>query len=190
MIYVLNPLVVAPDGEWEAWRFANWIPGAERFPSFELLMRAEHALFLNNGEHKKFVGPYQGQYAPDQPRQAARSIGPGRSKPRRLTVPELIAQLQSPTRTTRASAAKHLLREFRPHDPKDEHPEIIDPLSRILRSDLEADVRSAAAAMLGSYGDAGAISPLINALDDGALTVITLSALLLSGYIHKRFSNS
>ena len=48
MIYVLNPLVVAPDGEWEAWRFANWIPGAERFPSFELLMRAEHALFLNN----------------------------------------------------------------------------------------------------------------------------------------------
>lgn len=177
MIYVLNPLVVAPDGEWEAWRFANWIPGAERFPSFELLMRAEHALFLNNGEHKKFIGPYQGAYAPDQPRQAARSIGPGRSKPRRLTVPELIAQLQSPTRTTRASAAKHLLREFRPHDPKDEHPEIIDPLSRILRSDLEADVRSAAAAMLGSYGDAGAISPLINALDDGALTGITLSAL-------------
>ena len=101
----------------------------------------EHALFLNNGEHKKFIGPYQGAYAPDQPRQAARSIGPGRSKPRRLTVPELIAQLQSPTRTTRASAAKHLLREFWPHDPKDEHPEIIDPLSRILRSDLEADVR-------------------------------------------------
>ena len=46
MIYLLNPLVVAEDGEWEAWRFAHWIPGAERFPSFALLMRAEHASFL------------------------------------------------------------------------------------------------------------------------------------------------
>ncbi len=177
MIYVLNPLVVAPDGEWEAWRFAHWIPGAERFPSFELLMRAEHALFLNSGEHKKFFGPYQGVYAPDQPRQAACSIGPSRAKPRRLTVPELIAQLESPTRTTRANAAKHLLREFRPHDPNNERPELIEPLSRILRSGLESDVRSAAAAMLGSYGDASAISPLIEALDDAAITGITLSAL-------------
>ena len=177
MIYVLNPLVVAPDGEWEAWRFAHWIPGAERFPSFELLMRAEHALFLNNGERKKFFGPYQGAYAPDQPRQAARSIGPGRAKPRRLTVSELIAQLESPTRTTRATAAKHLLREFRSHDPNNEHPELTEPLSRILRSSLEPDVRSAAAAMLGTYGDASAISPLIEALDDAAITGITLSAL-------------
>ena len=184
MIYVLNPLVVAPDGEWEAWRFAHWIPGAERFPSFELLMRAEHALFLNNGEHKKFFGPYQGVYAPDQPRHAARSIGPSRAKPRRLTVPELIAQLESPTRTTRANAAKHLLREFRPHDPNNEHPELIEPLSRILRSGLDSDGRSAAAAMLGSYGDASAISPLIEALDDAAITGITLSALFyLVAYI-------
>ena len=27
MIYVLNPFVVARDGEWEAWRVAHWIPG-------------------------------------------------------------------------------------------------------------------------------------------------------------------
>jgi len=52
MIYVLNPLIVASDGEWEAWRFAHWIPGAERFPSFELLMRAEHASFSNYREHE------------------------------------------------------------------------------------------------------------------------------------------
>ncbi len=77
----------------------------------------------------------------DQPRQAARSIGPSRAKPRRPTVPELIAQLESPTRTTRANAAKHLLREFRPHDPSNEHPELIEPLSRILRSGSESCVR-------------------------------------------------
>ncbi|MFL5245405.1 MAG: HEAT repeat domain-containing protein [Gemmataceae bacterium] len=177
MIYLLNPLIVAPDGEWEAWRFAHWIPGAERFPSFELLMRAEHELFLHSGHSQKFFGPYQGDYAPDQPRHAARAIGRGRAKPPRLTVPQLIAQLESPTRATRANAAKRLLREFRPHDPKDEHPEIIEPLSRVLRSDLERDVRSAAAAMLGSYGDTGAIGPLIKALDDTELTSIALGAL-------------
>jgi HEAT repeat protein len=184
MIYVLNPLVVATDGEWEAWRDANWIEGAERFPSFELLMRQEHEIFVSNGQSRQFHGPYQGKYAPDQPRYAAQAIGPGRPKPRRLTIPELIAQLESPIRATRLNAAKHLLREFRQHDPEDEHPEIVEPLSRILRSDLETEVRTAAAAMLGSYGDASAISPLISALDDGALTGIALSALsYLSPYI-------
>jgi HEAT repeat protein len=178
MIYLLNPLVVATDGEWEAWRFANWIPGAERFPSFELLMRAEHELFSSKGHSQKFFGPYEGKYAPDQPRHAAEPIGPGRAKPRRRTVPELIAELESPSRAARLKAATHLLREFRPHDPDDEHPELVEPLSRILESDLESDVRSAAAAMLGSYGDSGAIEPLVKALGDESLKSITLSALL------------
>lgn len=44
-IYLLNPLVVAADGEWEAWFFANWVPGAERYPSFWALMQAEYASF-------------------------------------------------------------------------------------------------------------------------------------------------
>jgi cell wall assembly regulator SMI1 len=30
----LNPEVVTPEGEWEAWFFATWIPGAQRFRSF------------------------------------------------------------------------------------------------------------------------------------------------------------
>lgn len=177
MIYLLNPLVVAADGEWEAWRFANWIPGAERFPSFELLMRAEHELFESEGRSQKYVGPYPGPYAPDQPRHAARAIGHGRPKPRRLTIPELIAQLESTNRAARLGAAKHLLREFRPHDAADEHSEIVAPLARILHSDLETEVRSAAAAALGSYGDVGAIAPLIDAIDDPVLTGIALSAL-------------
>jgi HEAT repeat protein len=183
MIYVLNPLVVAKDGEWEAWRFANWIPGAERFPSFELLMRAEFELFSNEGKTQDF-GPYTGIYAPDQPRHAAPRIGQRRLQPKRSSVPELIAQLESPARATRLKAAKHLLREFSPHDAYNEHPEIVEPLSRILSSDLETDVRSAAAAMLGTYGDTTAIAPLIKALDIPDLTAIAISALLyISIYI-------
>ncbi len=41
-IYLLNPLVVSPEGEWEAWFYANWNPGAERYRSFWELMLAEY----------------------------------------------------------------------------------------------------------------------------------------------------
>ncbi|MFC4062251.1 SMI1/KNR4 family protein [Planomonospora corallina] len=37
-VYLLNPHVITPDGEWEAWNFATWYPGAYRFRSFWELM--------------------------------------------------------------------------------------------------------------------------------------------------------
>ena len=36
---------VTHDGEWEAWFFANWLPGATRFRSFAELMEAEYQSF-------------------------------------------------------------------------------------------------------------------------------------------------
>ena len=33
-VVLLNPKVVSPQGEWEAWFFANWLPGAVRYRSF------------------------------------------------------------------------------------------------------------------------------------------------------------
>ena len=45
-ILLLNPNVVTSDGEWEAWMFANWLPGAKRYRSFRELMEAQHAKFL------------------------------------------------------------------------------------------------------------------------------------------------
>jgi hypothetical protein len=44
-LYLLNPQAVTPDGEWEAWFFANWVPGFRRYPSFAHLMLAEYRLF-------------------------------------------------------------------------------------------------------------------------------------------------
>ena len=44
-IYLLNPRVVFPNGEWEAWFFANWLPGAVRYCSFWELMRDQHDSF-------------------------------------------------------------------------------------------------------------------------------------------------
>jgi hypothetical protein len=45
-IYLLNPQVVTPDGEWEAWFFANWLPGATRYRSFWEMMQTEYKKFL------------------------------------------------------------------------------------------------------------------------------------------------
>ena len=45
-ILLLNPEIVSPDGEWEAWDFANWHPGAWRYRSFWEMMQALHSIFL------------------------------------------------------------------------------------------------------------------------------------------------
>lgn len=37
-IYLLNPRVITPDGEWEAWDFGNKLPGAFRYRSFQEMM--------------------------------------------------------------------------------------------------------------------------------------------------------
>ena len=44
-ILLLNPKLVSSDGEWEAWLFANWAPGAHRYRSFRELMQGEHDSF-------------------------------------------------------------------------------------------------------------------------------------------------
>jgi hypothetical protein len=44
-IYLLNPQVVTKEGEWEAWFFANWLPGATRYRSFQAMMEAEYQNF-------------------------------------------------------------------------------------------------------------------------------------------------
>jgi hypothetical protein len=44
-ILLLNPETRTSDGEWEAWFFANWNPGADRYRSFWDLMQSQYASF-------------------------------------------------------------------------------------------------------------------------------------------------
>lgn len=44
-LYLLSPLAVRADGEWEAAFFANWNPGASVYGSFRELMEAEYESF-------------------------------------------------------------------------------------------------------------------------------------------------
>ncbi len=49
-VLLLNPEAVTPDGEWEAWYFANWIPGAIRYPSFAHMMLRHYMTFAKGNE--------------------------------------------------------------------------------------------------------------------------------------------
>lgn len=44
--YLLIPDVVGADGEWEAWFFTSWHPGADRYRSFAEMMLARHHDFM------------------------------------------------------------------------------------------------------------------------------------------------
>jgi hypothetical protein len=45
-VLLLNPRVVTREGEWEAWFFAPWIPGANRYRTFWDLMLGERTRYL------------------------------------------------------------------------------------------------------------------------------------------------
>jgi SMI1 / KNR4 family (SUKH-1) len=45
-IFLLNPQIVTPEGEWEAWFFGDWLPGADRYRSFQEMMQTEYESFL------------------------------------------------------------------------------------------------------------------------------------------------
>lgn len=49
-IYLLNPRVVNYQQEWEAWFFGDWLPGADRYISFQNMMETEHRNFLEMRE--------------------------------------------------------------------------------------------------------------------------------------------
>ncbi len=71
-VYLLNPEIQSIDGEWQAWFFASWLPGATQYPSFEAMMLGEYekhetlkdyqqepATFLGFEEAMETVTPYE-----------------------------------------------------------------------------------------------------------------------------------
>lgn len=45
-VFLLNPKVDSPLGEWEAWFFSHWNPGATVYPSFWEMMQEQYKTFL------------------------------------------------------------------------------------------------------------------------------------------------
>jgi SMI1 / KNR4 family (SUKH-1) len=52
-VLLLNPEIKTPAGEWEAWFFASWHPGAVRYQSFWDLMQHEYQSFITLRDHSE-----------------------------------------------------------------------------------------------------------------------------------------
>lgn len=157
-VILLNPRVIFPDGEWEAWFFANWIPGAYRYRSFwelvvDQLESARDRLREERGEPNPWVHPSLGVAADD--------------------VDGLLAALNRPAWEDQFHAIEALgnLRA----------PRAVEPLLAILR-DRGADLalRERAAVALGRTRDPRVLPALIDALGAEAISadIFTVGALL------------
>jgi cell wall assembly regulator SMI1 len=157
-VILLDPRRLAPDGEWEAWFLASWIPGARRYRSFgELMQRAladlQWTRAYQQGQPAPFADPQLGVDARD--------------------FDGLVAALGSPETRRRSLAAESLglLRD----------PRAFEPLLARFQDPLEdLFVRESAARALGALRDPRAIAPLRAALEAPAPSAaqIPLSTML------------
>lgn len=56
-VYLLDPTGHAEDGEWDAYFFASWVPGVERYPSFHALMEGKRDHLVNPPGLEDLGGP-------------------------------------------------------------------------------------------------------------------------------------
>jgi hypothetical protein len=49
-VYLLDPASRGPDGEWEAYFLADWVPGVDRYPSFFELMQAQRTMYADRDD--------------------------------------------------------------------------------------------------------------------------------------------
>jgi hypothetical protein len=148
-VILLNPMVVWGDGEWEAWFFANWLPGAERYRSFAELMRYELARVSDEVFEHPVPGALPTVYL-DGPSTSLRRVRP---RDPVLTVDEAITQLSSTVQGQRVAAVRQLRRIG--------DAGAIAVLIDLLRCDGDWRVRSEAAESLGRLRAEAAVDALM-----------------------------
>jgi HEAT repeat protein len=165
-VLLLNPMVVWPDGEWEAWFFANWLPGAMRYRSFADWMRHEVAEQLDEPfDHHCQPGELPSVYL-DAPSKPNRRIRP---REEILELAQVFKKLESKQRRNRIKAVQQLCQLG--------GKEAVTALINALKNDAERDVRCEAAEALGRLGDIEAVEALIAAVADRRVSSIAIHAL-------------
>jgi hypothetical protein len=147
-VYLLNPDAVTPDGEWEAWFFANWVPGAVRYPSFAHLMIQQYLSFatLNHVKASRRGLPRLAVPGPEIPRSPA--LRSGKRVAKAPTIDELIVQM----RELDGKPLERVLRTFcgklkgRPFATR--RPDLVPILVDLYHSSGQASVRSACVAAI------------------------------------------
>lgn len=166
-VYLLNPEAVTPDGEWEAWFFASWIPGAERYPSFAHLMISQYQSFRELDELPPPTDPVPTLPipAPDVPRIAAKRARA--SRPKAPSLESLVEVMGSTDPKARAKAVRTFAGRFRGRLRGDRRPDLIQPLCDLFYSSPDRDVRSVCVQGLSEFAEDGnPPKPLFDALSD------------------------
>lgn len=168
-VYLLNPAAVTPDGEWEAWFLANWVPGARRFPSFAHLMLSEYRSFarLEGIDLADVRLPTLDVPPPAVPRTSVVEKREFREAEGAGYLEALIEEMRSPDNRVRAKAARTLAGSLVGRPSAIRRPELVEPLTELFNSSDNPDVRSVCVQALTELAEDGsAPTPLLDALND------------------------
>lgn len=184
-VYLLNPMAVTPDGEWEAWFFANWVPGAVRFPSFAHLMLHEYCSFakLAKVDLADVPLPQLDVALPGVPRI---SVIEGLASPDaegKSFLGMLIEEMRKPDKRVRAKAVRTLAGSLVGRRFATRQPDLVEPLTDLFNSSDDASVRSVCVhALTELAADGKAPTPLFDALSDAHPGVVLSGIFALTDF--------
>lgn len=182
-VYLLNPDAVMPNGEWEAWFFANWIPGAHRYPSFAHLMLREYQSFT---ELEKIKKPGYRLLKLETPPATVPRIKAERNLKRTAISPlleDLIEQMRSTDKKTRAKAVRTFFGKLKGRNLAKRLPDLVKVLSELFYASRDADVRSACIQGITEMAEKGTSpAPLFDALSDPDPGVVLSGIFALSDF--------
>jgi hypothetical protein len=167
-VYLLNPEAVTPDGEWEAWLFANWVPGAQRYPSFAHLMLQEYLSFTQQSPVQVSTTdlPRLAVPGPEIPRVPAERV-PRKKLPRAAALDQLIAQMKVLEGKPLDKVLRTFFGKLRGRPRADRRPDLVPALVDLFHSSHHAGVRSACVAALEELAEDGLPPfPLLESLSD------------------------
>lgn len=168
-VYLLNPEAVTPNGEWEAWFFANWIPGAVRFPSFAHLMLGEYLSFarLESVDLTNVPMPQLDEVPPSVARKSAMHGLRSTVSEETPGIEELIHKMSALDDHVRDKAARTLAGMLVGRLDATRRPELVERLTDLFYASDDADVRSVCVDLLTEIAEDGAApKPLFDALSD------------------------
>jgi hypothetical protein len=149
-VLLLNPMVVWPDGEWETWFFANWLPGAQRFRSFTDWFKSAHAeIGAAAFTHDQSPGELPDVYL-DPPSKPNRRV---REREKTPDFKSVLKSLNSSNPSTRRTAAKRMGRI--------RSPESFATLRDLLKTEQDHYVRMESVVSIGRIGGDPAIEFLM-----------------------------
>lgn len=161
-VFLLNPNAATPDGEWEGWFFANWIPGANRYPSFLHMMVQHYGFLADQGEAN--ISDIPDVPAPTIPRHSVKRQKTLTS--RILSMEELLPLMQSSDTLVRKKAERMAQKKLKGRFNASLRPDLVEPISALFYTSLDNSVRATCIQLLTELAAEPAPKPLFDALLD------------------------